>query len=76
MPSSLVKNKLTNEQFDALDKKAKEMAMASVKFAEKSPEPPIEDLYAYTYVDDGVDPHLTDISPKATLDQAGQTRSR
>jgi pyruvate dehydrogenase E1 component alpha subunit len=57
-------NRLTNEQFDALDKKAKEMAMASVKFAEKSPEPPIEDLHAYTYVDDGVDPHQVEISAK------------
>ena len=74
-------NKLTNEQFDALDKKAKEMAMASVKFAEKSPEPPIEDLYAYTYVDDGVDPHLIDISPKARSTKpskrtSGEARSR
>ena len=74
-------NKLTNEQFDALDKKAKEMAMASVKFAEKSPEPPIEDLYAYTYVDDGVDPHLIDISTKARSTKpskrtSGEARSR
>ena len=30
--------------------------MASVKFAENSPEPPLEELYAYTYVDDGNDP--------------------
>ena len=45
--------KLTNEQFDQLDKRAKEQAMASVKFAEKSAEPPLEDLYSYTYVDDG-----------------------
>jgi pyruvate dehydrogenase E1 component alpha subunit len=49
--------KLTNEQFDALDKTAKERALASVKFAEKSPEPPLEDLHAYTYVDDGIEPH-------------------
>ncbi len=42
--------KLTNEQFDAMDKAAKEMAMASVKFAEESPEPPLEELYNYTYV--------------------------
>jgi pyruvate dehydrogenase E1 component alpha subunit len=41
--------KLTNEQFDALDKRAKEEAMASVKFAEDSPEPPLDDLYDYTY---------------------------
>ena len=41
--------KLTNEQFDALDKRAKEAASASVKFAEKSPEPPLEKLYDYVY---------------------------
>lgn len=42
--------KLTNEKFDAMDKKAKEIALASVKFAEESPEPPLEKLYDYTYV--------------------------
>ena len=42
--------KLTNERFDRLDKEAKETALASVKFAEESPEPPIEKLYDYTYV--------------------------
>ena len=41
--------KLTNEEFDDLDKRAKEMALASVKFAEQSPEPPLEKLYDYTY---------------------------
>ena len=34
-----------------MDKRAKEEAMASVKFAEKSAEPPLEDLYDYTYVE-------------------------
>lgn len=43
--------KLTNEQFDKMDKKAKETALASVKFAEKSPEPPLEDLHKYTYAE-------------------------
>jgi pyruvate dehydrogenase E1 component alpha subunit len=43
--------KLTNEKFDALDKQAKEEALASVKFAEQSPEPPLEDLYNYTYAE-------------------------
>jgi TPP-dependent pyruvate/acetoin dehydrogenase alpha subunit len=57
--------KLTNEQFDALDKKAKDAALASVKFAETSPEPPLEDLYAYTYVDDGVEPHQAEEATKA-----------
>src|SRR5437868_9418741 len=42
--------KLTNEQFDKIDKKAKEAALASVKFAEESPEPPLEKLYDYTFV--------------------------
>ena len=56
--------KLTNEQFDGLDKKAKETALASVKFAEKSPEPPLEDLHAYVYVEDGIDPHPVQASPK------------
>ena len=43
--------KLTNEQFDAIDRKGKETALASVKFAEESPELPLEQLYNYTYVD-------------------------
>jgi pyruvate dehydrogenase E1 component alpha subunit len=42
--------KLTNEQFDKIDRKAKEAALASVKFAEESPEPSLEKLYDYTYV--------------------------
>ena len=41
--------KLTNEQFDRIDKQAKETALASVEFAEKSPDPPLEKLYDYTY---------------------------
>ena len=47
--------KLTNEQFDEMDKGAKETALASVKFAEESAEPPLEKLYNYTYVN-GVAP--------------------
>src|SRR3954470_1547236 len=43
--------KLTNEQFDKIDKQAKETALASVKFAEESEEPPLEELYNYTFVD-------------------------
>ena len=43
--------KLTNEQFDLLDKRAKETVLAAVKFAEKSPEPRLEKLYDYTYAD-------------------------
>ena len=43
--------KLTNEQFDLLDKRAKETVLAVVKFAEKSPQPPLDTLYDYTYAD-------------------------
>jgi pyruvate dehydrogenase E1 component alpha subunit len=42
--------KLTNEKFDELDKKAKDTALAAVKFAEQSSEPPLEKLHDYTYV--------------------------
>ena len=42
--------KLTNERFDQIDREAKEAALASVKFAEESPEPPLEELYKYTFV--------------------------
>jgi pyruvate dehydrogenase E1 component alpha subunit len=48
--------KLTNEQFDRLDKQAKEAVMAAVKFAEQSSEPPLEKLYDYTYADGAVEP--------------------
>jgi TPP-dependent pyruvate/acetoin dehydrogenase alpha subunit len=47
--------KLTNEQFDQLDKRAKDEAMASVKFAEQSANPPLEDLYDYTYAEQKVE---------------------
>jgi TPP-dependent pyruvate/acetoin dehydrogenase alpha subunit len=42
---------LTNERFDWLDKQAKETVLAAVKFAEESPQPPLERLYDYTYAD-------------------------
>ena len=45
--------KLTNEQFDKIDKQAKEKALASVKFAEKSGELPVEKVYDYVYFDGG-----------------------
>ena len=44
---------LSNEQFDKMDKTAKETALASVKFAEESGEPPLDELYDYTYVSGG-----------------------
>ena len=42
--------KLTHEEFDKMDKRAKEIALAAVKFAEESAEPPLDELYNYTYV--------------------------
>src|SRR3954471_6834737 len=42
--------KLSHEQFDELDKKAKQAALDSVKFAEESDESPLDELYNYTYV--------------------------
>src|SRR5438445_5163820 len=48
--------KLTNEQFDGLDKQAKEAVMAAVKFAEESPQPPLEKLYDYTYANLATEP--------------------
>src|SRR6201993_1701364 len=41
--------KLTNEQFDELDKNAKEAVLESVKFAEQTPELPVEDVFKYAY---------------------------
>jgi TPP-dependent pyruvate/acetoin dehydrogenase alpha subunit len=40
---------LTNEQFDQLDKGAKQAVLAAVKFAEESLELPVEKLYDYVY---------------------------
>ena len=42
---------LTKEEFDAMDAKAKQISQDSVKFAEESPEPPLEELYSYTFVE-------------------------
>jgi pyruvate dehydrogenase E1 component alpha subunit len=46
--------KLSNEKFDELDKKAKDTALAAVKFAEESAEPPLEKLYDYTYARENI----------------------
>jgi pyruvate dehydrogenase E1 component alpha subunit len=46
----VLEKKLAVEQFDALDAQAKQMANDSVKFADDSPEPPLEALYDYTFV--------------------------
>ncbi len=43
--------KLTNEEFDRIDKKAKETVLASVKFAEQSAELPVEKVFDYAYFD-------------------------
>ncbi|MEO6847394.1 MAG: pyruvate dehydrogenase (acetyl-transferring) E1 component subunit alpha [Chthoniobacterales bacterium] len=40
---------LTQEKFDELDKKARQIAVDSVRFAESSEEPPLDELYNYTY---------------------------
>src|ERR1700745_290301 len=48
--------KLTNEQFDVLDKQAKETVLVAVKFAEESSQPPLEKLYDYTYADGAKEP--------------------
>jgi pyruvate dehydrogenase E1 component alpha subunit len=61
--------KLTNEQFDKMDKKAKDAAMSSVKFAEKSPEPPLGELHDYTYVN-GDQPAGT--APKTSAPRKGK----
>ena len=46
--------KLSHEEFDQMDKRAKETALASVKFAEESPEPSLDKLYDYTYANEAV----------------------
>jgi pyruvate dehydrogenase E1 component alpha subunit len=56
--------KLTNEQFDSLDKRAKETVLAAVKFAEKSPEPPLDKLYDYTYANGAAEAGVPDTSKR------------
>jgi len=58
--------KLTNERFDKMDKQAKEEVMASVKFAEKSAELPIEDLSKYTYAANDAAEESAEENPRAT----------
>lgn len=45
--------KLTNEEFDRIDKRAKETVLAAVKFAEQSSELPVEKVYDYVYFNGG-----------------------
>ncbi|MEO0588581.1 MAG: thiamine pyrophosphate-dependent enzyme, partial [Planctomycetota bacterium] len=41
----------TQEQIDDLDKKAKESAKAAIKFAEESPEMPVDEMFTDIYLD-------------------------
>ena len=41
---------LTKEHYDTLDAEAKRVSTEAVKFAEESPEPPLDALYDYTFV--------------------------
>jgi pyruvate dehydrogenase E1 component alpha subunit len=43
--------KLEETRFAEMDREAKRLAAESVRFAEESPEPPLEDLYKYTFVE-------------------------
>lgn len=45
--------KLTGEKFDELDAEAKEIVNESVRFADESPNPPLDELYNYTFVQNG-----------------------
>jgi pyruvate dehydrogenase E1 component alpha subunit len=45
--------KLTNEEFDKIDKQAKETVLAAVKFAEESPEMSVEKVFDYVYFEGG-----------------------
>ncbi len=67
--------KLSNEQFDEIDKRAKEEALASVRFAEKSAEPPLEDLYKYTYLN-GVEVDVSARKPSSFGWHCQETRAR
>jgi pyruvate dehydrogenase E1 component alpha subunit len=47
----LAEGKLDDARFADMDREAKQLAAESVRFAEESPEPPLEDLYKYTFVE-------------------------
>jgi len=47
----LAEGKLEDARFAEMDREAKQLAAESVRFAEESPEPPLEDLYNYTFVE-------------------------
>jgi pyruvate dehydrogenase E1 component alpha subunit len=48
----LSEGKLDDARFAEMDRDAKQLAAESVRFAEESPEPPLEDLYKYTFVEE------------------------
>ena len=48
----LAEGKLDDARFAEMDREAKQLAAESVRFAEESPEPPLEDLYKYTFVEE------------------------
>jgi pyruvate dehydrogenase E1 component alpha subunit len=48
----LAEGKLDDTRFAEMDREAKQLAAESVRFAEESPEPPLEDLYKYTFVEE------------------------
>ena len=45
--------KLEETRFQEMDREARRLAADSIKFAEESPEPSIEDLHKYTFVEGG-----------------------
>ncbi|MCI0424191.1 MAG: thiamine pyrophosphate-dependent enzyme, partial [Acidobacteria bacterium] len=47
----LSEGKLDEARFSEMDREAKRLAADSVRFAEESPEPPLEDLHKYTFVE-------------------------
>jgi TPP-dependent pyruvate/acetoin dehydrogenase alpha subunit len=59
---------LTNEQFDRLDKQAKETVLAAVQFAENSPQPPLDTLYDYTYANGIEVPAVTAKSDESAVE--------
>jgi pyruvate dehydrogenase E1 component alpha subunit len=48
----LTEGKLDEARFQEIDREAKRLAADAIKFAENSPEPPMEDLFKYTFVED------------------------
>jgi TPP-dependent pyruvate/acetoin dehydrogenase alpha subunit len=47
----MAEGKVDDARFAEMDREAKRLAAESVHFAEESPEPPLEDLHKYTFVE-------------------------